>query len=184
MRRSLCSFLFFVLTVSSAGAQRDRPLRAPDPDPAGYKDPQLATVLGLLVPGGGQIYARRSVKGGVLLTLAIAAPIAGALTAAAMHDRCGEDRYRFGVPVPVQTAGQFDQPFRLARGGCRDHNWAPVAAGFGVSVVSWAFGWATAANDARHANRERHRGWRGSMVPVAQPLEGSRTGVGLSFNVR
>jgi len=59
-----------VLSSASLAAQDSTTAQRPV-----YKDPQLATVWGLVVPGGGQMYAGRGVKGAQIF-----AGSAGALT--------------------------------------------------------------------------------------------------------
>lgn len=55
-----------------AGAQQTQP--------AGYKDPGTATVISVIVPGGGQMYADELGRGLTMLGISFGAPIAGALT--------------------------------------------------------------------------------------------------------
>ncbi len=56
----------------------------------------------------------------------------------------------------------------------------PIAAGFGVSAVAWAYGWLTAASDVRAHNARRGFDLGG----VIGPLDGGRQAFGLSFAVR
>jgi hypothetical protein len=163
-----------------AGVQR------PTPQPVapllGYKDPELATVLGLMVPGGGQIYAGRTTKGAVLLSVSIAAPVIGILGAMAMDDHRGrigrfnQSPNRLLDQDPMLAAAGFQQPRLDDRRG-NNNQWAPIAAGFGVSVASWVYGWATAASDARQHNQDRGFPRIGLLI---QPLGSGRTGLGLS----
>jgi TM2 domain-containing membrane protein YozV len=164
-----------------AGAQRGGP--RPDGPPnggnaLGYKDPQLATVLGLLVPGGGQIYAGRSVKGGVLLSLSIAAPLVGILGSMALDGHRGGRDQEIALSSTSAFSGGFNDP-RFGRGR-GDRQFWPVAAGFGVSIASWAYGWATAAPDARHQNGKHGLQRFGALV---EPLPQGRTGVGMTLSL-
>jgi TM2 domain-containing membrane protein YozV len=162
-----------------ASAQRGGP-RPDGPPNIGYEDPQLATVLGLMVPGGGQIYAGRSVKGGILLSVAIAAPLIGALGSMALDNHRGErDRVSALDAAGGAFAGPFESRFGMGRGRGERNMW-PVAAGFGVSVVSWAYGWATAAHDARRQNASRGFQRMGALV---EPLPQGRTGVGMTLSL-
>lgn len=90
------------------------------------KDPRLATVIGVLVPGGGQLYASRYGKGLTLL-LGSAAGIGLAVDANQSHCEANKTCSRSSVE----------------------------ALGIGTAVVLWAYGWATAATDARLFNTQR-----------------------------
>src|ERR1043166_9065816 len=69
----------------------------PGPPLIGYKDPELATVLGLIVPGGGQMYAGRTTKGAILFSVGVAAPIMGILGAVAVANSADRsNRFRYG----------------------------------------------------------------------------------------
>ncbi|HKW45817.1 MAG TPA: hypothetical protein VJN70_00170 [Gemmatimonadaceae bacterium] len=105
------------------------------------KDPQLATILGVIIPGGGQLYTARYGKGLALL-LGSAAGVAIAVDA--NHSRC--------------TVGKT-----CNRG-------AVEAVGIGSAAVLWAFGWATAAHDARLFNTQRLN--RTSFAPFLDRREG------------
>jgi hypothetical protein len=83
-----------------------------------HKDPQLATVVGLLVPGGGQFYTERYGKA--------AGVFAGTLA---------------GVAIAV-NAGHSD-------------NTSVETIGYVGAGLVWAYGWLTAANDARLFNAQR-----------------------------
>ena len=82
-----------LLTLLLAAAPTLRAQPSPDARPV---RPVTATVLSVVVPGGGQLYAGETVKGGLILVGVGAALTAGttASYAASQHD----DRY--GCPAP------------------------------------------------------------------------------------
>jgi hypothetical protein len=111
------------LWSGSASAQQVGPIAKTQTLPV--KDPQLATVIGVLIPGGGQLYASRYGKGLALL-LGSAATIGIAVDANRSHCSVANTCNRTAV----------------------------VTAGIGSAVVLWGFGWVTAANDARRFNAQ------------------------------
>ena len=96
--------------------------------------PGTATVLSVIVPGGGQIYAGETVKGGLILVGVGAALTAGttASYAASQHD----DRY--GCPAP-----------------CWEFEPTPLLIGVGVAGALWLYGIVDAPGAATRANRRR-----------------------------
>lgn len=91
-----------------------------------HKDPQVATVVGLLIPGGGQFYTERYGKG--------AGVFAGTLA---------------GVAIAV-NAGHSD-------------NTEIETIGYVGAGLVWAYGWITAARDARLFNDQM-------LQPTAVPF--------------
>jgi len=90
-----------------------------------HKDPTLATVFGVLFPGGGQLYAERWGKAaGIIGTAAVGTGIA----LDASFDKCG-DKPSCHMSV-VQTTGIV------------------------VAALAWGYGWVTAGTDARLRNNQ------------------------------
>jgi hypothetical protein len=90
-----------------------------------HKDPTLATVFGVIFPGGGQLYTERWGKAmGIIGTAAVGTGIA----LDASFDTCG-DKSSCHMSV-IQTTGIV------------------------VAVLAWGYGWATAATDARLRNSQ------------------------------
>jgi len=129
---SIRKFLLIVALTACAApsgvgrAQQSAPAQAHS---VPYKNPTTATIIGVLVPGGGQLYAERYGKGGALLG---GAAVAVGIAIDASHRKCAEGR-TCGIP-PAQTGGII------------------------VAALLWGYGWATAAHDARLFNTERLTG--------------------------
>ena len=123
---------FSLIIATAACAVWSAPVRAQQVAPVArtqtlpVKDPMLATVISVLVPGGGQLYTSRYGKGLGLL-LGSAAGVAIAIDA--NHSRC-------------EVANTCNRQ-------------AVVVAGIASAAVLWGWGWATAANDARLFNTQR-----------------------------
>ena len=66
----LCAFLFIAA-----------PARAQQTHSAGYKDPGIATLVSVLIPGGGQLYSGETRKGLTLLGVGVGAPTLGLMVA-------------------------------------------------------------------------------------------------------
>lgn len=100
-----------------------------------FKDPNVATSLSFLFPGGGQYYSGMSGKGLAITALAIGAPIIGYadVNRHPSYD-CGTSR--FGA--------------QYFCGGRRDYT--PAAIGLGVGITAWLYGIATAGTDAQRWN--------------------------------
>lgn len=107
--------------------------RAQQPDAKSHtfphRDPQVATILGVLVPGGGQIYATRYGKGLVLLG---------------------------GAAVGIGLAIDANQN-ACPHGGTCGYD-AVKAGGIIGAAILWGIGWWTAAADARLYNTQMLRG--------------------------
>lgn len=72
----LCAFLFI---AAPARAQQATP-------PAGYKDPGTATLLSVVIPGGGQLYSGDMRKGLTLLAVGVGAPTVALVVATSTPD--------------------------------------------------------------------------------------------------
>jgi hypothetical protein len=122
-----------LVAVIALSALPPGPARAQQPDAKSrafsHRDPQLATVLGVLVPGGGQIYATRYGKGLVLLG---------------------------GAAVGVGLAIDANQN-ACPHGGTCGYDVVKAGGIIGAAIL-WGIGWWTAAADARLYNTQQLRG--------------------------
>lgn len=114
------------------------------------KDPGLATLIGVLIPGGGQFYTDRPNKGAVLLVLGYGAPVAG-----------------------LFSSTWVDDP----KTGARLWNFTPLYTGLAVGVGAWAYGWATASGDATEHNSRLPRRTVTVMPSVERTESGARFGL-------
>jgi hypothetical protein len=109
------------------------PARAQQPDAKSkafpHRDPQVATILGVLVPGGGQIYATRYGKGLVLMG---------------------------GAAVGIGLAIDANQN-ACPHGGTCGYDVVKAGGIIGAAIL-WGIGWWTAAADARLYNTQMLRG--------------------------
>ena len=118
------------------------------------KSPSTATVLSAVIPGGGQIYAGETAKGGLLLV--------GSGTALATGAVVAKREPYFGCPDP-----------------CWEFDTAPLLIGAGVAGALWLYGIVDAAGAARRANR-RHGLASLELAPVRIAADGRhRAGVSL-----
>jgi hypothetical protein len=99
-----------------------------------FKDPNVATSLSFLFPGGGQYYSGMSGKGLAITALAIGAPIIGYadVNRQPSYD-CGTSRF----------GAQYI---------CGRRDYTPAAIGLGVGITAWLYGIATAGTDAQRWN--------------------------------
>lgn len=114
MRRTAQLFLgisALLVVVGQASAQEVQPI--------GSKSPGTATVISVIVPGGGQMYAEELGLGLTILGISTAAPLAGALTGSSGGVLAG-----LAVSVAAWVYGIVDAP-RAAR----RHNAALSAVG-------------------------------------------------------
>ena len=97
---------------------------------ASFKDPGTATLLSVLIVGGGQFYAGETGRGALLLlSSGVALAVGSALTYSSMMDFSCSDVY------------------------CIDNtNWYPLYIGIGISTAAWLFGVADASKSARRMN--------------------------------
>lgn len=98
------------------------PLAAQQSQPIGYKDPQLATILGVILTGGGQFYAGRPAKGALLLG---------------------------GSAAAILFAAQESKP-SICTGQCSNSD--AMVLGVGAAIMLWGYGWLTASKDAQLHN--------------------------------
>jgi hypothetical protein len=114
-RYALIAVLALALPASLAAAQ----------GPAIVKDPALATVLSVILPGGGQFYSERSGKGVVILGTSL---LGGAAALSYQSSQC------------VRNGGTSCTAKEL------------LNAGVAAAAVGWLFGVVTAGDDARRFN--------------------------------
>ena len=126
--RKFLSIVALAVCAAPPGVARAQSARA-QPHSVPYKNPTTATIIGVLVPGGGQLYAERYGKGGALLG---GAAVAVGIAIDASHRKCADGK-TCGIP-PAQTGGII------------------------VAALLWGYGWATAAHDARLFNAQRLNG--------------------------
>jgi hypothetical protein len=124
---SSLSFLTLLLAVAPT-------LRAQPTSDARPVSPSAATALSVIVPGGGQIYAGETVKGGLLL---VGTGVAIAAGTAASYAASEHEPY-FGCPAP-----------------CWEFEPTPLLIGAGVAGALWLYGVLDAQGAARRANRRR-----------------------------
>ena len=147
----------FALTLSitaPAALQAQRPLPVLRPLPGGYRDPRLATAFSVLVAGGGQFYVGRKGKGALLL--------AGTITSAL-------------ISIDGATPCNTNAPPICG-------NSSAETLGLAGAIAFWAYGWATAASDARKHNDDLTNGSTG-LAPFLD-LHDGRTLAGLSLVLR
>jgi hypothetical protein len=106
-------------TAISAGIAQQPPAKSRS---VPHKDPELATILGIVIPGGGQFYADRYGKGLIVLG-GTAAGTAIAIDAA--HNQCN---------------------------GHSCSNSGLQAVGIVGAALAWGYGWVTASRDVRRRN--------------------------------
>ena len=98
------------------------------------KDPNAATSLSFIFPGGGQYYAGFPGKGLAITAIAIGAPIIGYANVNGEYTTC------------------YNSQFNGQRCSTR-RDYTPAAIGLGVGIATWLYGIATAAPDAQRWNR-------------------------------
>jgi hypothetical protein len=125
----------------------------------GRKDPTTATVVSLLVTGGGHIYAGETGKGLLLLTGSIGSVIAG-----------------MALSDPVGSVDCYDFDCTIS-----EPNNTPLYVGVAASLGLWLYGLVDAGPAARRTNMSMAQGSRVSISPTVAPSTrgGLRTGIAL-----
>lgn len=121
----------------------------------GYKDPTTATLIGLVITGGGQFYAGETGKGFLLLGGSLAAVLAGSALS--------------GVKCSSGSSGLFT-------GGCHVDE-TPLDIGVGIALGAYVYGIIDAPVAARRYDA------RGLTVGIA-PYIGSRGEFGVALRLR
>jgi hypothetical protein len=100
------------------------------------KDPQLATVLSLIVPGGGHIYSGESVTGIAILGISIGAALLGTSIAIKKEQEC--------IDLLVWSYEDND---------CAGESVKYAIAGYTASILAWLYGVTDGGNAARRFNK-------------------------------
>lgn len=153
------TIIALVVLLSAAAA----PLRAQTPPPVGYKDPGTATLLSVVVPGGGQLYSGETNKGLMLLGGGLGGLILGtAMTTNSISASCDYDELT-----------------------CSDDtNYLPMAVGYLAFFGTWVYGIIDADDSAQRMNAKRGMAQvlDGPVVPVlAASGDGTRIGISIRF---
>jgi hypothetical protein len=131
--------------------------------PVGYKDPNTATIISVIVPGGGHLYSGETTKGAMILGVGLGGLVLGtALSAESVGVDCNENTFE-----------------------CEDDtNYLPMAAGYLLYLGSWVYGIVDASDSAGRMNAQRGLSVAGVQVQPAvavRPQGGARVGVELRF---
>lgn len=164
MRIALALLAFAVVSSASAQpvASPSAPITAdaantpPLPTPRGpsYKEPGTATLIGVLITGGGHFYTGETGKGLTIMGVGVGAPVAGILISASTCDYVSNDV-------------------------CYGGNAVPALIGLGVGVGAWIYGIADAGASADRMNQRN--GYTLAVTPTVVPSqEGARPGLALS----
>lgn len=122
---------------------------------ASFKDPGTSTLIGVIVPGGGHIYAGEMGKGLMLLGIAVAGPVVGAAVSASTVE------------------------FSCDGWSCSDDtNYVPYALGAVVAVGAWVYG-IIDADDAAHRVNQRN-----GLAIAPVPMQNSKAGIGLAMQLK
>lgn len=153
MRRCIWIVLAGLLFAVPLAAQSS--IRAPAPN---YKDATTGVLFGVLLTGGGQLYAHRYSKGAVLLSIGTMALLSGA---AASHG-----------PTCETASGQ-----------CVGASYTPLYVGAAVAIGAWLYGIVTAPRDVATYNDDARSTLASRLRPVLDVgrTRGGRVGVSLSF---
>lgn len=125
--------------------------------PSAPKDAGVATVLGFLIPGGGQYYAEATGKGLAYTALTVSAVLTGNHLS---HDA----RYRLTLN---------ERTFRFDSSLAEPADRTPLVIGAAIGGAVWLLGAITAPDDARRANAKRAR-----VTVVSDP---KRLGLAVAF---
>ena len=119
-----------------------------------YKEKGTATLISVLITGGGHFYTGETGKGLTLLGVGIGAPVAGALISASTCDYVSNDV-------------------------CYGGNVAPALIGLGIGVGAWIYGIADAGDSVDRVNQKN--GYVVSIAPTVVPSQsGAQPGLALT----
>lgn len=131
MKSAFCSIaLLLGLIVQPVAAQSSNP----NLDQVKYKDPGTATLLAVMVTGGGHLYAGEAGKGLLLMLAGGGAFLVGTAMTTASSDDVGYYSYE------------------------SDINWTPFVIGSAVYLGTWIYGIADAPKAARRTNAKNGLG--------------------------
>jgi hypothetical protein len=143
--------LFALLVAGTASAQSTQP--------AGYKDPGTATIISVLIPGGGQMYSGETQRGLTLLGIGVGGLVVGtALSASSVG--CDADS------CDTET------------------NLLPLAIGYLAYLGSWAYGIMDADDSAERMNaKHRMAVGRAEVAPAVSvaPSGSAQVGINVRF---
>lgn len=123
--------------------------------PAGYKDPNTARLLSIVITGGGQFYSGETMKGVTILGVGLGSVIAGSMLTAMNANDCVYDYYSGSTS------------------GCTAVVW-PAYVGWGVALGAWIYGIMDADDSAARANARL--GFAAGQTGVAPVLTVGRSG--------
>jgi opacity protein-like surface antigen len=131
--------------------------------PVGYKDPGTATIMSVIIPGGGHLYSGETKKGAMILGVGLGGLVLGsALTAGSAGIDCDYDDFE-----------------------CEDNtSYLPAAAGYLLYLGSWVYGIMDGSDSAARMNAKNGLAVGGVRVQPAvgvQPQGGAQVGLELRF---
>jgi TM2 domain-containing membrane protein YozV len=129
----------------------------------GYKSPGIATLISVVVPGGGQMYAGKIGKGLVLLGISAGAVITGEALAVTTIGSCN-----------VDANGNVSSSC-----GSINRTLAPLYIGTGVALGAWIYSMVTAGGDARAYNAKLGQRAELPVQPLIQRTATGATNFGL-----
>lgn len=157
MRRiaALALLIYAVLPLQTAKAQESSHASSPAPA-AGMKDPGIATLISVLVTGGGQMYAGETRRGAALLGIGLGSLIVGS----ALSTRVTCEPGGFGDNCTTNTT--------------------PLVVGAVVYLGTWIYGIADASSSVERQNARRQRASNRIRPSIGSYADG-RTLLGLSI---
>ena len=140
------------------------PVAPPVQSQDGVKSPGIATLISVVVPGGGQMYADKVGKGLALLGITYGSLIGGIVLSAGRASTCS-----------VDGNGNLTS-------GCNvNRDLTPFYIGGAISVGTWIYSMATAGRDARAHNASLGLHATLPVEPMVQVGRNGRTNMGLRF---
>jgi len=147
----LCAFPFIAAPARAQQASH----------PAGFKDPGTATLLSVVIPGGGQLYSGETRKGLTLLGVGMGGfTLGAAMTFASAGVSCNEDTF-----------------------SCESEGSAlPAVLGYMAYLGTWIYGIADASSSAQRMNTKHGLAAAiPDVAPVVAPNGGGGTQVGITM---
>jgi TM2 domain-containing membrane protein YozV len=127
----------------------------------GYKDPNTATLVGLFLPGAGQMYTGETKRGAAIMGVGLGSLVLGTVLASNTAADC------------------YDDDFDCNTGGIG----ASVLLGYLGYVAAWGYGIFDASDSAARMNARNGVSVAGvRLEPIAAPSpDGTRVGLSLRF---